>query len=442
MENFEIIKRIRLIAVLSILFLLSLYFIGNSLRAGTLIVKTDKVPFNIQIKNKNYKNVKEFKKRLVPGNYTIKISKNNYLDLERQIKIESKKITKLDLELQFTPRFKKIKEYQQKSNYEQPSPPSFIVTDNQFLHYLDNQDEKFKKMNLNSYQESTISEKVFKNISNIAWSFDFSKIIGLEINPKNYEEVYFIYSFTTNQKRYFNKNVKNILWSIKDDKIAYFKQEKNKSSLYISDYDGKNTKKIKDFNKNESIEINWFDDEKIIYTLNYQEKTYIKGYPILAPRSSIQLFDLNKNAVTALTNTGFSKNALISPDGQKILYLEENLNKNEGENQEEQSTEALKYNLSLMNIDGGLKVNLNLPTFFGRFIWISNQKVLIARVTPESDPDLDLTIDDFWIINLNDVSNPIKLSQEKFEGTFNLIYANKKVYFTTNKALYEMQVEE
>ncbi len=297
-------------------------------------------------------------------------------------------------------------------------------------------------MNLNSYQESTISEKVFKNISNIAWSFDFSKIIGLEINPKNYEEVYFIYSFTTNQKRYFNKNVKNILWSIKDDKIAYFKQEKNKSSLYISDYDGKNTKKIKDFNKNESIEINWFDDEKIIYTLNYQEKTYIKGYPILAPRSSIQLFDLNKNAVTALTNTGFSKNALISPDGQKILYLEENLNKNEGENQEEQSTEALKYNLSLMNIDGGLKVNLNLPTFFGRFIWISNQKVLIARVTPESDPDLDLTIDDFWIINLNDVSNPIKLSQEKFEGTFNLIYANKKVYFTTNKALYEMQVEE
>lgn len=266
-----------------------------------------------------------------------------------------------------------------------------------------------------------LSETKITNPSSVLWSPD--KLKALLRGSDNFS----VFDTTNNQISPLNSNITAVSWQAVSSKIIYkyYDPVNKKSSLNVSDADGKNWKKILDL-----------PHDKISF--------------LQIPRSGLISFWNNGDAYYP---TLFQTASLIGED-TKTLYQEsfgtDYLWDNSGSHVLVSQTDVkggTKIQLGVMNYNGGEYRNLGLPTFVSKCVWSKDNKTIFCAL-PGNIPENSIlpndyktgkftTTDTFWKIDTTTGEKNRLVETSDISGTFDasefFLNSDESLLFFVNK---------
>ncbi|MFA6159886.1 MAG: hypothetical protein WC678_02230 [Parcubacteria group bacterium] len=230
-------------------------------------------------------------------------------------------------------------------------------------------------------------KKIISLISGI-WSLDKSKIL-LKTNKDSAESYFLFFDIKNDQLTMLNKNITEAFWQAVSSKIIYkyFDSASKKSSLNVSDADGKNWKKILDL-PHDKISFSQIPRSGLISFWNNGDAYYPTNF---------QTVSLLGEDTKSLYKDSFGADYLWDNSGSHVLV---------SQTDEKGGT---KIQLGVMNYNGGEYKNLGLPTFVSKCVWSKDNKTIFCAL-PGNIPDNSIlpndyttgkftTADTFWKID-------------------------------------------
>ncbi len=311
----------------------------------------------------------------------------------------------------------------------------FIASDNSFIRFLDPSQAKFFEINLASNEQKEISETL-PFIKNVSYSSDGNQVVlqstntmpAITANPLYNTDVadgsntYSLYDFGKKNISQYPANFKNVIFATGQNRIVYNYQKSTENNFSSANPDQSDYKKLIDSPQKDVTTISYLlNDQKIIYKNNPDSIIY-----------SAYITDKKISEVATAAN------ALVSPDGQKIIY--ENSSK-----------------IYLANIDGSGKTDLDLSTSLDKINWTTDNKIIAAITQTKVDilPAELQTQADTINVPANAKSDKLYLidpaTTQKTEIEFysknpivniaNLHLSNNILFFTSNNYLYKMALK-
>ena len=234
-----------------------------------------------------------------------------------------------------------------------------------------------------------MTEKKITNLLGAIWSPDKSKVL-LKSNANN-QEYFLLFDIKNDTLLTLNKNINSVAWLSTSDKIVYkyLDPTSHKSSLNMSDPDGKNWKKISDlphdkfsfFQMPRSGLISFWNNGDAYYPTSFQTISF------LGENSKI------------LYKDSFGVDYLWDNSGSHVLVSQANT---EG---------GTKVQLGVMNYNGEEFKDLGLPTFVSKCVWSNNGETIYCALPGEIPENSILpndykagkfkTSDTFWKIDIS-----------------------------------------
>jgi len=253
-----------------------------------------------------------------------------------------------------------------------------------------------------------ISSVSLDNLVKVIWSPDKNKIIRIYQDAEGSISKYF-YNHETNQALPLSKDIKEITWSLDDNKIAYqyTNEITNKNTITIADPDGNNWKNILDV-RIKNLNLDWISSG-----ITFCEK------PSGIAQSSIFLLNPSTGNLTKVLSNIYGMAAKWSPQADKILYSKTN---NKGKN--------LALYLALK--DGSGETSANISSLVEKCVWSADNRSLFCAIPKDISqaevlPDdfykgIFVSDDEFWKINLETGERtPLLEPWEKGEESYDAV---------------------
>jgi hypothetical protein len=171
----------------------------------------------------------------------------------------------------------------------------------------------FHRTDINKITEpSVVYDKSFNNIQNIQYAPDGSKANFL------YQEsdgaiTNAVYDFGKNEVYKLNSNIEDIVFSKDSAKLIYIYRDSEKTTLNISDIDGKNYQVLKNLEPNI---LGYF-----VISLGNDQIAYAKRHAVteIDVSENVYLFNLKDKSEQIIYNNFVTFNPVFSPDGKKFI---------------------------------------------------------------------------------------------------------------------------
>ncbi|MFZ2975162.1 MAG: hypothetical protein WA055_00850 [Candidatus Moraniibacteriota bacterium] len=221
-----------------------------------------------------------------------------------------------------------------------------------------------------------------------SWSPDKSKIL-LRTSKDSKESYFLLFDIKNDQLVTLNKNINEISWQAISSKIIYkyFDPTSKKSSLNISDADGKNWKKITEL-PHDKISFLQIPRSGLISFWNNGDANYPTDF---------QTVSLLGEDTKSLYKDSFGADYLWDNSGSHVLVSQTD------------TKGGTKIQLGVMNYNGGEYKNLGLPTFVSKCVWSKDNKTIFCALPGNIPDNLILpndykagkftTADTFWKID-------------------------------------------
>ncbi len=299
-----------------------------------------------------------------PGEHLLMISAPGYLTYRQTINVDYFSNEPIKVNLQKEPSFNEL----DKGKIEYLSYDSNRNT----LFYLKNSSCWRLNLGRDGANPERISPNIFRNIKNLIWTKDHLGVIAQIDKPyqltgtKFFKDTssaatYFYdfnrYDLLNQTAKFWGTGIGSISINPDLDQVAYYYSTlEPESSLVVSDLERKNVRRV--------AKISGYTDPEISWSPN-------KEYILISNSESISIYDSYLDRLrTPLENSQISW-AQVSADSKKILYLS-------------QSPERLKP-LSIMDIGGENKENLNINLDLNNIDWVSNNQFIGTGRIDEED---------------------------------------------------------
>ena len=280
-------------------------------------------------------------------------------------------------------------------------------------------------MDLIGNSSKKLTEKKIIALKKAIWSPDKSSIL-LESNA-NGQDYFLLFNIKNDNLLTLNKNIDKVAWLSTSDKIIYKYHDpaKNKSSLNISDPDGKNWKKIVDL-PHDKFSFFQMPHSGFISFWNNSDAYYPTSFQIISSLGENQK-DLYKDS--------FGAEYLWDNSGSHVLVSHSD---KEG---------GTKMQLGIMDYNGEGYKDLGLPTFVSKCVWSKDGKTVYCAL-PVEIPDNSIlpndyqtgkfkTADTFWKINIDTGEKERIVETNDITGSYDLsqpfLNSNESLLFFVNK---------
>ena len=229
-----------------------------------------------------------------------------------------------------------------------------------------------------------ITENDLPGLSDIIWSPDRKKVIGIfsSITPKKY-----FYDYQTKKSVLLNQSIKSIAWAPSSGKIVYHYEtaDGQYNNISVSNPDGSNWRAVFQTRLTDLI-VAWPAADKI----------YIFDKPSGLTKSSLFAIDPDSGNFAKILSELYGFSVVWSPDGQKMIYQTT-----------DQNGKDLK--LYVAYTDGSQQKELPLKTLAEKCVWSLDSQTIFCAVPQQISefavwPD-DYSLarvsvsDDFYILN-------------------------------------------
>lgn len=252
----------------------------------------------------------------------------------------------------------------------------------------------------------------------ITYSPDLQKAAVFSYYPENNLK---IYDFKSKNITSYNKNINNIVWSQKNPTKIYYSYwdvEKFTSQFNQSEDLGKNWNNIYQSEGLMGIQIDKSEKNALIYFFNPFIETK-EGDKTL----SAKIVDLDNKSVQEIDKNIFIKYAQWSPDGKRIAYLD---------------TES---KLNIYDKEAKKIIDLAISSQDNLIVWIDNNRILLARISNQYDPQAVLTEYSLYTYDIKDnIYQEIKLDHIINNATF-LQIIGKNVYYDSDNYFYKAELK-
>lgn len=296
---------------------------------------------------------------ITPGKHTVKIQADGYIGTVQEIDIARASRKKIDLSLKEIPQPVSIEEKGSFLSAGQNSGEFF---------YLDSAGTTLYKLLVSNNPDGSLNVKKdpitsarINGVNSIAWSPN--KDLALF---KKEDGVYLFdfhkYDFVNQTETLWGKDIGDVAWSPDNSKIAYYyAPPSGEKSLIFANTT--NTEITRVLNLAEAgIEnplLRWSPDSSLLMLIP-RSTSY--------PTNKIYGYQVYSGKLVTLTESGNQVDAAFSPKGDKILYA--TYSKDE--------SSSIPLIISMMNIDGGEKRNLTLRAELPKIVWSSDEKNLLV----------------------------------------------------------------
>lgn len=306
-----------------------------------------------------------------------------------------------------------------------------IDKDNKNLFYFnisENKDLAFYSVDLKTKVEQQLSDPMSVP-ENIIWSPNRNKAILKVVNNKyifektnsvfkdnsllDKQKTTWLVDFKTKSLSRLNLNIQNIDW-FDNERIIYnlYDSANNLNAIFLANADGSNEEKIQEIEYFEDVTLGPLSADEIYYFPNSYEFSGNNIYKI----------NIKTKKPAEIISDQSAGSLLTTPSGKKIIYQTIYPKEN-------------KFILGIMNKDGSDKKQVNLETNINKIV-LSEQEHYVVLSTQEENQ----TTDSFYKINLEN------LTKEKIQyissipiNAQNLIITQDiNIYFTSNEILYKM----
>ncbi|OGZ33571.1 MAG: hypothetical protein A2Y98_01390 [Candidatus Portnoybacteria bacterium RBG_19FT_COMBO_36_7] len=307
-----------------------------------------------------------------------------------------------------------------------------IGEDNKTIKYYLEDSGRVSSLAFDGSNEESISGNSLPGLSEVIWSPDRKKVIGIfsTITPKKY-----FYDYRTKKSILLNESIKSIAWAPSSEKIAY--QYETSDGLYnnigVADPDGTSWRAVFQTRLTDLV-VAWPAADKICFFNKPSSQT----------AGSLFAIDPDSGAFTKILSDLYGLDIKWSPDGQKMVY---------------QTTDQNGKNLKLYVAysDGSQQKEMPVQTLAEKCAWsFDNQSIYCAVPQQFSQyaiwPDdynfnrVSL-IDDFYIINTASLAKT-KIAGSDTAQSFdaqNLILAPGNDYLLfinrKNRLLYNIELD-
>lgn len=267
-------------------------------------------------------------------------------------------------------------------------------------------------------REKLIDEQIL-GPTKISYSPDLQKVAVFSYYPENNLK---IYDFKSKNITPYNKNINNIVWSQKNPaKIfyTYWDQEKLTSQFNQSEDLGKNWDNLYQSEGLMDIQIDKSEKNALIYFPNPYIETK-EGDKTL----SAKIVDLDNKSVQEIDKNIFIKFAQWSPDGKRIVYLD------------------MESKLNIYDKEAKKITDLGISSQDNLIVWIDNNRILLARISNQYDPQAVTTEYSLYTYDIKDnIYKEIKLNHVLNNATF-LQIIGKNVYYDSDNYFYKIELKD
>lgn len=285
---------------------------------------------------------------------------------------------------------------------------------------------ELKETDLVGSVSKKLSEKKIISLISGFWSPDKSKIL-LKTNKDSLESYFLLFDVKNDQLTMLNKSITEISWQAVSSKIIYkyLDSANKKSSLNVSDADGKNWKKILDLPHNK-ISFAQIPRSGLISFWNNGDAYYPTAF---------QTVSLLGEDTKSLYKDSFGADYLWDNSGSHVLVSQTDVKG------------GTKIQLGVMNYNGGEYKNLGLPTFVSKCVWSKDNKTIFCAL-PGDIPDNSIlpndyktgkftTADTFWKIDTATGEKSRLVETSEISGTFDasefFLNTDESLLFFVNK---------
>ncbi|MDO9231227.1 MAG: hypothetical protein Q7U36_01950 [bacterium] len=285
---------------------------------------------------------------------------------------------------------------------------------------------ELKETDLVGSVSKKLTEKKIISLISGFWSPDKSKIL-LKTNKDSIESYFLLFDVKNDQLTMLNKSITEISWQAVSSKIIYkyLDSANKKSSLNVSDADGKNWKKILDLTHNK-ISFAQIPRSGLISFWNNGDAYYPTAF---------QTVSLLGEDTKSLYKDSFGADYLWDNSGSHVLVSQTDVKG------------GTKIQLGVMNYNGGEYKNLGLPTFVSKCVWSKDNKTVFCAL-PGNIPDNSIlpndyktgkftTADTFWKIDTATGEKSRLVETSDISGTFDasdfFLNTDESLLFFVNK---------
>jgi hypothetical protein len=285
------------------------------------------------------------------------------------------------------------------------------IDENNNIYYISGIGNFLYSFDAKTFSSSQTSDQEWPGANNIIYSPNKGKII---VQSDLEENNNMLFNIKDKISTPLDKNIILLSWSPDSQKIAYIYNGDPSQTINIADYNGKNWKKIADYDPSSAgfNNINWLNNNTVFYQSFVNSDKILLLYTYNINTGQTEKFD---NIVDALVSTKYQKNIITKlENGKNNIYQTDNLFKNQ------------------KLVIGDKYINLSTA------IWLNENAILYVDNETKSIYQLSLT--DGKITNLITLGTDVTNSTN--EGIADLMISsdNKTLYFTVDSVLYKVEI--
>lgn len=366
-----------------------------------------------------------------PGTYVLRVDCDNYVSNIQEITLKKAGKLNLNISLKELPKSHTIAELGE--NGEKIVQDVQFVSEaddfNSIFYFADNASKLYKaKFKLNDENEietvfnRSISNPLLSGIKDIVWSPNKDAAIF-----KKDDGVYFFdfkkYNFISQEEVKYGEDIGDIAWSPDDSKIAYYyAPDSGEKSLIFANKTNSEVTRVANFNEL-SIEnpyLKWSPDSEWLIVIPRNSDTN---------QNKIYLFNAYTRSFKQVTDTGGHKEAMFSPNGEKIIYSTESNDPNH----------PIDVLVSIMDKNGENKRSLDLRAHIGKIIWFNNDNEKIIVATYDTDKKQE-AIFGFDVMKKEKESFVLNLDGKKYVSELSLSRENNLLFYVASKQFYVVEL--
>lgn len=236
--------------------------------------------------------------------------------------------------------------------------------------------------------QKIVSETVLSDLQNVLWSPQKNKIISIYKNGDKY-----FYDYDAKKSIRLHPNIKSVVWSKDNDKIAYQFIDAKRNSLNISNPDGSDWRPLTFYTENRILRLDWVSN-----------KIYFYPTPSGYISASLSVLDIDKRTSKNIIS---GANGLIvnwAPTGDKFIFSKTDF-------------QGKRLSLFISDKDGSSVKDFGFSVLAEKCVW-SGDSINIFCASPKLAPAFAVMPDDYYKGTFINADYFIKINTNTFEKTW------------------------
>jgi len=274
--------------------------------------------------------------KVKPGNREIKISAPGYETFQKRMVIQYFSNQPFFLKLKKIPLLKKLDhgkisflDYNQEKN---------------FLYYIKNQAAYRINLNQENSKPEKISKNFFKNLKYLVWAKDNQGAVA-KLGDKTYYYDFGRYNLLNQTVKFWGRQIGSFALAPDRQRIAYFQSTTGpEKSLVLSNTQHSSSQRVAKLKKFSHPQLSWQPNRQ---------------YILILEKYRVNIYDTYSDELSRVAVGGPYQEGVVTPDSERILYAT--------------PTPASQPALSLMNLEGKERENLNINASFKEIDWLDSE---------------------------------------------------------------------